>query len=94
MVYVSEETYQSAPTGEIPILVDPALLRAARRLYRTYCILHPRQNRRPHGIAIHRNTHRGQLIFSVKPILLPGECFVSTKQLEGERNQYPSEGFE
>lgn len=69
---------------EIPILLDPTLLRAARRIYRTYCALNNKVTKRPSGVAIHRENHRGQLIFNSKPILLPGECFVSIKQIEAE----------
>ncbi|MGK7945673.1 MAG: hypothetical protein AB4058_14515 [Microcystaceae cyanobacterium] len=71
--------------ADLPPLIDPTLLRSARRIYRNFCVLHPRQTRRPFGIAIHRNTHRGQLIFNNHPILLPGECFVPLKQLESEQ---------
>lgn len=85
MVYVAEETKKYSQGEDIPLLVDPTLLRAARRIYRTFCILHPKQTRRPYGVAIHRNTHRGQLIFNNNPILLPGECFVSLKHLESEQ---------
>ena len=69
---------------EVPILIDPSLLRAARRIYRTYCVLHAKLTKRPFGVAIHQNSHRGQLIFRDNPILLPGECFISVKQLEAE----------
>ncbi len=85
MVYVSEDTDKQTQGADIPLLIDPSLLRSARRIYRTFCILHPKQTRRPFGIAIHRNTHRGQLIFNNHPILLPGECFVPVKQLESEQ---------
>lgn len=91
MTYVSAEPIGEASPGhrqsksmELPILLDPTVLRSAKRIYRTYCVLHPKQNKRPFGIAIHRDTHRGQLIFNTKPILLPGECFVPVKQLEVE----------
>ncbi|MEL4896925.1 hypothetical protein [Crocosphaera sp. Alani8] len=66
------------------IILDPNLLRVAQRIYRTYCMLHPRNAQRPYGIAIHRKSYRGQLIFRHNPVLLPGECFVTTKQLEIE----------
>ncbi|MEA5510128.1 hypothetical protein VB715_10180 [Crocosphaera sp. UHCC 0190] len=66
------------------IVLDPILLRAAQRIYRTYCVLHSKQGKRPYGIAIHKKSHRGQLIFRAEPVLLPGECFVPTKQLEAE----------
>jgi hypothetical protein len=63
---------------------DPTLLRSAKRIYRTYRVLHSKINRHPQGVAIHRDSHRGQLIFKTKPILLPGEYFISLKQLESE----------
>ncbi|MGH2414785.1 MAG: hypothetical protein ACRDEA_14070 [Microcystaceae cyanobacterium] len=69
---------------EIPILLDPALLRSAQRIYQAHRGLHIKLNKHPFGIAIDRGTHRGQIIFNTKPILLPGECFVPVKQLETE----------
>jgi len=69
MVALSEKTEQQRVDMEIPILLDPTVLRAARR---------------PFGVAINRDNHRGQLIFNNKPILLPGECFVPIKQIESE----------
>ncbi|XHU95198.1 MAG: hypothetical protein JJP05_05355 [cyanobacterium endosymbiont of Rhopalodia gibba] len=69
---------------QLPITVDCAVLRAAQRIYRAYCVLHPKQNRRPYGIAINRKSKRGQLIFRKNPVLLPGESFVSTNQFEAE----------
>ncbi len=65
-------------------LLDPALLQAARTIYRTYYEVHPDQVQRPSGIAIDRFTHRGKLIFGGKPILLPQECFVPLNQIEAE----------
>ncbi|ACK73020.1 conserved hypothetical protein [Gloeothece citriformis PCC 7424] len=84
MVYLSEQSKKHNLDMEIPILLDPTLLRAARRIYRTYCSLHSKVNQRPFGVAIDRETYRGQLIFKAKPILLPRECFVPLKQLESE----------
>jgi hypothetical protein len=84
MVALSDKTVQQASDMEIPILLDPTLLRAARRIYRTYCAINSKINKRPCGVAIHRDNHRGQLIFNQKPILLPGECFVPIKQIEAE----------
>lgn len=69
---------------QLPITVDYAVLKAAQRIYRTYCVLYPKQNRRPYGIAINRKSKRGQIIFRENPVLLPGESFVSTNQLEVE----------
>lgn len=71
-------------TAAAPRLLDPKLLRMARRIYRSYCVLHPTTSRRPFGIVIHKETHRGQLMFNRRPILLPGECFVPMQHLEAE----------
>jgi hypothetical protein len=56
---------------EIPILLDPTVLRAARRIYRIYCTLNSRVSKRPFGVAINRRQSSPQLIFNNKPILLP-----------------------
>jgi hypothetical protein len=66
------------------ILLDPAILKAAKRIYRTYCVLNAKANKRPSGVAVNEENHRGQLIFRQKPILLPGERFITLKQLETE----------
>ena len=84
MDYVSQELEDNGTSVEVPILIDPSLLRAARQIYRNYCVLHAKLTKRPFGVAIHQNSHRGQLIFRDSPILLPGECFISVKQLEAE----------
>ncbi|MGG6296209.1 hypothetical protein ACQ4M4_17610 [Leptolyngbya sp. AN02str] len=65
-------------------LLDPALLQAARNIYRTYYEVHPDLVQRPIGVAIDRFTHRGKLIFAGKPILLPQECFVPLSQVESD----------
>lgn len=84
MVYLSEQAKQrNQQDVEIPFLLDPILLRAAKQIYRTYFALHSKVTKRPLGVAIDKETHRGQLIFT-RTILLPGECFVSLKQLESE----------
>ena len=81
----AHQIHESQPQGmDSTIILDPSLLRAAQRIYRTYCMLHPRNSKRPYGIAIHHKSYRGQLIFRNNPVLLPGECFVPTKQLEVE----------
>lgn len=64
-------------------LLDPSLLQAARQIYRTFYEVHPEQER-PLGVAIDRFTHRGKLIFTGKPVLLPQECFVPLNQIELE----------
>jgi hypothetical protein len=75
---------QSQRHTEIPILLDPALLRAAQRIYRIYCSLPSKIDKRPYGVAINRENYRGQMIFRENPILLPKECFIPLKQLEAE----------
>lgn len=86
MVYVSAQRIDNQPSGtsELPVLIDPALLRAARQIYRTYYEVHPDEIRRPLGVAIDRLNHRGKLIFKERPVLLPRECFVPFNQLESE----------
>jgi hypothetical protein len=66
------------------MLLDPKLLKAARKIYLTYRNLHSQMTKRPSGVAINKDTHRGQLIFRDNPILLPGECFIQLNQLESE----------
>jgi hypothetical protein len=83
-IYLPDETDFEETPGEAPRLLDPKLLRMARRIYRSYCVLHPTTHKRPLGIAIHKETHRGQLMFNRQPILLPGECFVPMQELDVE----------
>ncbi|NEO31242.1 MAG: hypothetical protein F6K36_12570 [Symploca sp. SIO3C6] len=85
MVYTSRQrrkNYQEQM--DLPVLLEPSLLRAARQIYRTYCEVHPNLAQEPYGVAIDRHTHRGKLIFRSRPILLPQECFVPFSQLEAE----------
>jgi hypothetical protein len=81
----------SKPEGRLPgamesvnlsALLDPALLQAARTIYRTYYEVHPDEVQRPIGVALDRFNLRGKLIFGLKPILLPRECFVPLNQIE------------
>ncbi len=65
-------------------LLDPELITAARKIYRTYCNLHSHLSKKPYGVAIDRDTYRGQLVFKEKPILLPGECFIQIDRIESE----------
>jgi hypothetical protein len=85
MVYTPKSENRAAVPSEamsLSALLDPALLQAARSIYRTYYEVHPDEAQRPIGIAIDRYTHRGKLIFGGKPILLPKECFVPLSQIE------------
>ena len=69
---------RSSPSSKL----DPALLRAARHIYRTYYEVHPEIVERPIVVAIGRTTRRGKLIFGPKPVLLPHESFIPLTQLE------------
>ncbi len=71
-----------ADSVSLSALLDPALLQAARFIYRTYYEVHPDEIQRPIGVALDRFNLRGKLIFGAKPILLPRECFVPLTQIE------------
>lgn len=66
------------------IFFDPSLIKAARNIYRNYCSLNVPTDTQPMGVVIDRDSHRGQLAFKSKPILLPRECFIPLKQIEAE----------
>lgn len=68
----------------VPTLPDPGILKAARNIYHIYYEVHPNVSHHPLGVVINRNNHRGKLIFSHRPVLLPTECFVPFNQIESE----------
>ena len=68
----------------LPSLIDPALIRAARQIYRQFYEAHPEMTDRPVGVALNRYNYRGKLIFGKRPILLPDECFVPIAQVQSE----------
>lgn len=75
----------SAKTNESNMVFhDPILIKAARNIYRNYYNLAIPSDDRPMGIVINRDSHRGQLVFKRKPILLPREYFIPLRQIEGE----------
>lgn len=63
---------------------DPSLIKAARNIYRNYYSLSVPLDTEAMGVVINRDSHRGQLVFKHKPILLPRECFIPLKQIESE----------
>ncbi|WP_229638569.1 hypothetical protein [Waterburya agarophytonicola] len=63
---------------------DPSLIKAARNIYRNYYSLDVPTDTPAMGVIINRDSHRGQLAFKHKPILLPRECFIPLKQIESE----------
>ncbi len=66
------------------VFFDPTLIKAARNIYRNYAGLNMTADAQPMGVIINRDSHRGQLAFKRKPILLPRECFIPIKQIEAE----------
>lgn len=66
------------------VFFDPTLINAARNIYRNYSSLNIPADNRPMGVVINRDSHRGQLTYTSKPILLPRECFIPMKQIEAE----------
>ncbi|MEB3282961.1 MAG: hypothetical protein VKK42_28975 [Lyngbya sp.] len=64
--------------------LDADLLRVAREIYQAYLRVHARQMRRPSGVVIHPKTYRGLLVFSSRPILLPGERFIPIDHIDSE----------
>jgi hypothetical protein len=71
-------------SSEIPALLNPELLQAARQIYQTYYEVHPEDTRRPIGIAISRTSRRGKLIYTERPILLPQELFIPLNLIEAQ----------
>ena len=61
---------------------DPSLLYTAKAIYQDYCSISLKKTLMPLGIVIDRVTHRGQVVFTEHPILLPQECFIPVKHLE------------
>lgn len=71
-------------TPYFPVLIDPALLRVARQIYREYCENHPGTANRPTGVAVNQVTYHAKILFSSRPVLLPQEFFIPLSQLESE----------
>lgn len=70
------------PNNKSNNLLDPSLLKSARKIYCTYCNFHVNMKKQPVGVAIDKNTHKGQLLFTKRPILLPQEHFIRINQIE------------
>lgn len=86
MTYVLQPPNDSAmPDSNAPGL-DTSLVQVARQVYANYCQAHidPLQ---PAGVAVGRDSHRGQIIFNLRPVLLPDEDFVPFDQLEPSENE-------
>lgn len=63
-------------------LIDAALIKAAGDIYHTHCEVHPEITGYASGVAIHRENHRGKVIFKNQPVLLPEERFIPLEQIE------------
>ncbi|HEY9702382.1 MAG TPA: hypothetical protein V6C58_08045 [Allocoleopsis sp.] len=77
-----KQTNQNGADMDLTMLIDPALIRAARKVYQMYFEVDPDRIPRPMGVAVDRVTHKGHVIFSQRPILLPREYFVPFNQIE------------
>ncbi|AFZ43409.1 hypothetical protein PCC7418_1207 [Halothece sp. PCC 7418] len=64
--------------------IDPYLLSAARHIYQKCYEVYPEKAEQTSGVAIDRETYRGQLIFREKPVLLPWESFIPSEQLQAD----------
>lgn len=60
------------------------LLREARKIYRAYFVAHPHTEQRPVGVVLNRRSGRGDVVFAVRPVLLPQEFFVPLDQLQAD----------
>ena len=66
------------------MFLDPILIQAAKGIYRTYSDSNSHIDRKPLGVVLNKETLKGQLVFRLQPILLPGECFIKINQIEAE----------
>ncbi|MGG6266117.1 hypothetical protein ACQ4M3_04665 [Leptolyngbya sp. AN03gr2] len=78
---VNVDTTIDVNENDYATYLDPTLIQSARLIYETYFAVHPDIDR-PLGVAINRITHRGKIIFTGKPILLPQECFIPFELIE------------
>jgi hypothetical protein len=82
-VYAVQQTPPNyTNTRSQPHLIDAAVVKSAGDIYRVYCEVHPEMTGHASGVAINRFNHRGKVIFTPNPVLLPQECFVPLAQIE------------
>ena len=87
MVYAGwQRTEESSQPLNSPVLIDPAILKVARQVYRDYCETHSSNAKRPSGVVVNQLTYQGKVLFSNQPILLPQERFIPVAQLESENS--------
>ncbi|MGB7414152.1 MAG: hypothetical protein WA902_08075 [Thermosynechococcaceae cyanobacterium] len=84
MTYAHQQSGTVLETPRVTIDASQApILASARAVYHTFRKTHL-EFEAPLGVAVDRNTFRGQLIFATQPILLPHECFVTLEQLQAQ----------
>jgi len=81
VTFVQNPPSRNRNTEPDPLPSPEIMLASARETYAAYCQIHV-DAQPPIGVAMDRNTGRGQLIFSEQPILLPHECFISVDQMQ------------
>lgn len=85
MTYATTSPNRSAKIEvDATMFFDPTLIKAARKIYQTYCNFHDRLQTKPLGVIIDCETYKGQLTFRQRPILLPGERFIRMDLIETE----------
>jgi hypothetical protein len=80
-VIYTQEKNEVETEWDVTEVPDLSLLDSARSIYSNYREIHV-ESQPPVGVAINRDTLRGHLIFTGKPILLHNECFVPFSQLQ------------
>lgn len=83
MTYVHNPPDPNRTSDPVQLPSPELMLASARETYQAYCDIHI-DAQPPMGVAMDRNTGRGQLIFSEQPILLPHEFFISVAQIQAE----------
>lgn len=87
MVYAGwQRTEDPSQLLNSPVLIDPAILKVARQVYRDYCETQPSNTKRPSGVVVNLLTYQGKILFSSQPILLPQERFIPIAQIEMENS--------
>jgi len=80
----TSETSTNVPQDASSSLINPYLIKAAQHIYQKCYEVYPERAERTQGVAIDRETYRGQLVFQDNPILLPWESFISSEHLQSE----------
>ena len=81
-MYALKQEQANFPPKNQPSLIYPNIIKAASKIYYTYCEVHPEIVGKATGVAISRVTYRGKVIFTQYPVLLPQECFIPLNQIE------------